>query len=73
MLIILTLYLVLIWLVFSKFKMLRWGWGSGAVTVLLGAFTIGRTMATGCIQLVEADVVDLYPRVSSGARVIMMN
>jgi lipoprotein-anchoring transpeptidase ErfK/SrfK len=34
---------------------------------------IGRTVATGCIQLVPADVVDLYPRVSSDARVILMN
>jgi lipoprotein-anchoring transpeptidase ErfK/SrfK len=34
---------------------------------------IGRTLASGCIQLVPADVVDLYQRVSSGARVIMTN
>ena len=34
---------------------------------------IGRTVATGCIQLVPADLVDLYPRVSPDARVIMMN
>jgi multidrug resistance efflux pump len=38
MLIILTLYLVLVWLVFSKLKLVRWGWGSGTVTVLIGAF-----------------------------------
>ncbi len=34
---------------------------------------IGRTVASGCIQLIEADAADLYQRVSSGARVIMAN
>ena len=34
---------------------------------------IGRTVATGCIQLVPADLVDLYPRVSPDARVILVN
>ncbi|MET4210115.1 hypothetical protein [Bradyrhizobium sp. LA2.1] len=29
MLIILTLYIVLVWLIFSKLKLVRWGWGSG--------------------------------------------
>jgi lipoprotein-anchoring transpeptidase ErfK/SrfK len=34
---------------------------------------IGRTVATGCIQLVAPDLVDLYPRVSPDARVILVN
>ena len=37
MLIILTLYVVLVWLIFSKLKLVRWGWGSGTVAVLIGA------------------------------------
>ena len=40
MLIILTLYVVLVWLVFSRLKLLRWGWGSGTATVLIGAFIL---------------------------------
>ncbi|MEH2556236.1 multidrug resistance efflux pump [Bradyrhizobium algeriense] len=37
MFIILLLYVVLLWLVFSKLKLVRWGWGSGTVAVLIGA------------------------------------
>ena len=33
MLIILTLYVVLAWLVFSKLKLVRWGWISGTIAV----------------------------------------
>jgi multidrug resistance efflux pump len=40
MLIILTLYVVLVWLIFSKLKLVRWGWGSGTVAVLIGAFIL---------------------------------
>lgn len=36
MLIILTLYLVLMWLAFSKFKLVKWGWLSGT----LGSATV---------------------------------
>ncbi|BBC03304.1 MULTISPECIES: HlyD family secretion protein [Bradyrhizobium] len=45
MLIILTLYIVLVWLLFTKFKLVKWGWGSGAVTVLLGAFILSVFLA----------------------------
>jgi hypothetical protein len=31
MIIILCLYIVALWLVFSKFKLVRWGWLSGTV------------------------------------------
>jgi hypothetical protein len=37
MLIILCLYVVLLWLVFSKFKLVRLGWVSGAFAALGGA------------------------------------
>jgi hypothetical protein len=36
MLIILTLYLVLVWLVFSKLKLLSWGWVSSTIAALIG-------------------------------------
>jgi len=38
MIIILCLYLVALWLVFSKFKLVRWGWLSGTVSLLVGGF-----------------------------------
>jgi RND family efflux transporter MFP subunit len=36
MMIVAVLYAVLVWLIFFKLKWLRWGWGSGTVTVILG-------------------------------------
>jgi multidrug resistance efflux pump len=45
MLIILCLYVVALWLVFSKFKMVRWGWLSGTVAVLIGAFILATFLA----------------------------
>jgi multidrug resistance efflux pump len=44
-LIILLLYLVGLWLVFSKFKLVRWGWASGTVAVLVGAFILAIFLA----------------------------
>ncbi|MFY9838363.1 MAG: HlyD family secretion protein, partial [Xanthobacteraceae bacterium] len=40
MVIILITYLVLAWLVFWKFKLVKLGWLSGTVTVLIGAFIL---------------------------------
>ena len=45
MLIILCLYLVGLWLIFSKFKLVRWGWFSGTVAVLVGAFILAVFLA----------------------------
>jgi multidrug resistance efflux pump len=45
MLIILTLYIVLVWLIFSRLKLVRWGWGSGTVAVLIGAFILAVFLA----------------------------
>jgi multidrug resistance efflux pump len=45
MLIILSLYLLLAWLVFRKFKLVKWGWVSGTVTVLIGAFILAVFLA----------------------------
>jgi hypothetical protein len=38
MVIILCIYIVALWVVFSKFKLVRWGWLSGTVSVLVGVF-----------------------------------
>ena len=38
MVIILCLYFVALWLVLSKFKLVRWGWLSGTVSLLVGGF-----------------------------------
>src|SRR6202140_4515779 len=45
MLIILCLYVVALWLVFSKFKLVRWGWGSGTLAGLVGAFILAIFLA----------------------------
>ena len=38
MIIILCLYLAALWAVFSKFKLVRWGWLSGTISLLIGGF-----------------------------------
>lgn len=40
MLIVASLYALLIWLIFFRFKLLRWGWASGTVTVCVGVFLL---------------------------------
>src|SRR5450755_4550026 len=40
MIFILLVYAVALWLVFSKFKLVRWGWLSGAVAVAVGALIL---------------------------------
>ena len=45
MVIILCLYVVALWLVFSKFKLVRWGWLSGTVSLLVGAFILATFLA----------------------------
>jgi multidrug resistance efflux pump len=44
-LIILCLYIVALWVVFGKFKLVRWGWASGTVAVLVGAFILAVFLA----------------------------
>jgi multidrug resistance efflux pump len=44
-LIILCLYIVGLWVVFSKFKLVRWGWASGTVAVLVGVFILAIFLA----------------------------
>jgi len=43
--IILCLYIVALWLVFSKMKLVRWGWVSGTVSVLIGVFMLATFLA----------------------------
>ena len=45
MVIILCLYVVALWLVFSKFKLVRWGWLSGTVAIVIGAFILATFLA----------------------------
>src|SRR5450755_927854 len=45
MVIILCLYIVALWLVFSKFKLVRWGWLSGTIAVLVGVFILATFLA----------------------------
>jgi multidrug resistance efflux pump len=45
MVIILCLYVVALWLVFSKFKLVRWGWLSGTVATLVGVFFLATFLA----------------------------
>ena len=70
MLIILCLYLVLVWLVFSRLKLLKWGWGSGSVTALVGAFILAVFLAmfnyltpSGSLTVISR-VVEITPNVS---------
>jgi hypothetical protein len=42
MIIILCLYLVALWAVFSKFKLVRWGWLSGTISLLIYPRDISR-------------------------------
>jgi len=45
MIIILCLYVIALWAVFSKFKLVRWGWLSGTVSLLIGGFILAIFLA----------------------------
>jgi hypothetical protein len=45
MLIILCLYIVALWLVFSKFRLVKWGWLSGTISLLIGGFILATFLA----------------------------
>jgi multidrug resistance efflux pump len=44
-LIILCLYFATLWLIFSKFRLVRWGWLSRTVSVLVGVFILATFLA----------------------------
>ena len=41
----LCLYVVALWAVFSKFKLVRWGWLSGTVFLFVGGFILAKFLA----------------------------
>jgi hypothetical protein len=45
MLIILCLYIIALWAIFSRFKLVRWGWASGTVAVLVGLLILATFFA----------------------------
>lgn len=70
MFIILTLYLVLVWLIFSKLKLVKWGWGSGTVAALFGGFILATFLGmfnyltpSGSFVVISR-VVEVTPNVS---------
>src|SRR6202795_3143357 len=70
MVIILCLYIVALWVIFSKFKLVRWGWLSGTVSVLVGVFILAIFLAlfnyltpSGRVT-VTGRVVELTPNVT---------
>jgi lipoprotein-anchoring transpeptidase ErfK/SrfK len=36
-------------------------------------WTIGRSVSSGCIRMIDQDVIDLYERVPAGAKVIVLS
>lgn len=70
MVIILCLYAFAMWAVFSKFKLVRWGWLSGTISIVTGAFILATFMAlfnyltpSGKVT-VTGRVVEVTPNVS---------
>lgn len=70
MLIILCLYFVALWLLFSKLKVVRWSWLSGTVSVLIGVLILATFLAlfnyltpSGKLT-VTGRVVEVTPNVS---------
>src|SRR3977135_2544054 len=45
MVIILCLYIAALWAIFSRFKLVRWGWLSATVSVLVGVFILATFLA----------------------------
>jgi multidrug resistance efflux pump len=67
---ILCLYFVALWLVFSKFRLIRWGWLSGTVSVLVGVLILATFLAlfnyltpSGRITVI-GKVVEITPNVT---------
>jgi hypothetical protein len=45
MVIILCLCILAMWLVFSKFRLVRWGWLSGTISLVIGGFILAVFLA----------------------------
>lgn len=70
MLIVLGLYVLLIWLIFSRLKLVRWGWGSGIAVSIGGLLILALFQAmfnfltpSGSVTIVGR-VVEVTPNVS---------
>jgi multidrug resistance efflux pump len=70
MLIIAALYAILLWLLFFRLKLVRWGWFSGTLAMIVGAFILAAFVAlfnyltpSGSFVIV-ARVVEVTPNVS---------
>jgi multidrug resistance efflux pump len=70
MLIVLCLYIVALWAIFSKFRLLRWGWASGSAAALVGLLILATFLAlfnyltpSGRLT-VTGRVVEVTPNVS---------
>ncbi|MFL5240301.1 MAG: HlyD family secretion protein [Rhizomicrobium sp.] len=70
MLIILCIYAVALWVIFSRFKLVRWGWASGTVATLVGLLILATFFAqfnyltpSGRLT-VTGRVVEVTPNVS---------
>ena len=70
MVLILALYIVLVWLLFSKLKLVKWEWTSGVITVLIGASIMAvflglfNSLTPGGRFVVVSRVVEVTPNVS---------
>jgi multidrug resistance efflux pump len=84
MIIILCLYIVALWALFSKFRLVRWGWVSGTVSVLVGAFILaiflallsyltpsGRVTVTGRVVEVTPNVTGQIVSISVKTNVLV--
>jgi multidrug resistance efflux pump len=68
--IILCVYVAAMWAVFSRFKLVRWGWLSGTISILVGAFILATFLAlfnnltpSGKVTVVGR-VIELTPNVT---------
>ncbi len=70
MVIILILYVLLVWLFFSKLELVEWGWVSGAATFVVGAFLLAifmglfNSLTPGGRFVVISRVVEVTPNVA---------
>jgi multidrug resistance efflux pump len=70
MVMIATLYAILVWLLFSKLKWVRWGWGTGTATIVIGVLVcatfvgfLSYLVPTGRVTVISR-VVEVTPNVS---------